>query len=837
MVKEMCKKTILLSAAVIFLAAAMCSAGEITIINPRNATITERFAAEELQKYLEKITGEEFEIKNSKWFTKFTITVANNANREIKKLNLGREEYAIKSVRNGLVLSGGGNRGTLYAVYDFLEKLGCRWYYPYEADEVVPRLTVDEVLKASAKLDIVERPDFAIRIKRLESYDITGPGTPLGDNIMAQMPIFIDWAFKNRFNSYQYGLDHSDTCYKHWPSYQKVFDDMEKRDMIIGAGGHAYFLFLPDEDFNKNKDWWPERNGVRTRAGQFCTNNQEAVDFYINNIVEFLKENPQLKFFTAWPADTGGWCHCELCGDDSTIAERYMRLGNQTIERVQKELPDVVFTHFAYGSHLDPPTEEMPLPGTVLAICTWGRDFSQTFPEMIATDRNVFWESTIFKHAYESWRKIADDYNCQLILHEKYMRHLGLGFLPLPLDMIQGDVQYFKEERLDGFELPMGWMGKRTKALNYYTTAKLVWDTETDVDALVADYFEKFYGPAGSIMHQAYTNVKLAQPDLRYFKEINKLHADYDNIDFALEDRYSPDRVDYALNALKHFDLANGYIAQAIAATSDENILGRIQRFAKSLYYVEIEYKGLSAIASAMIHLDRANDAVSQVDYQTELQLAQDKLDKVKLISKERNDLWQKDPGNGLYWDITWKGPYCVFVDPDIDKMQEVIDERKKMNFSDLTRTIWQIGIFDGYYTEFGNHGADFAKSMNEMPRTVDYVVSSDNKTRTKWPEFMPNHWPSKFDHGTSVNISFRVHHGGKHILTIGQLPTGKSETVDVLLNGNKVGSYTTVEGQKYEHVIEFEIPSEGRHTITLSEFETGSGYAFDAIKLIKAGK
>jgi len=28
-----------------------------------------------------------------------------------------------------------------------------------------------------------------------------------------------------------------------------------------------------------------------------------------------------------------------------------------------------------------------------------------------------------------------------MILHEKYLRHLGLGFHPMPLDMLQGDLK------------------------------------------------------------------------------------------------------------------------------------------------------------------------------------------------------------------------------------------------------------------------------------------------------------------------------------------------------------------------------------------------------------
>jgi len=802
-------------------------AKQITIINPKKATITEKFAAEELQKYLGKITGENFEIKNSKWYTKFTIAVAN---QEIKGLSLAREEYAIKSVKKGVVLSGGGDRGTLFAVYDFLERLGCRWYYCDEIDEIVPTLTVDEVLKACENLDVVEKPDFAIRMRRFLTYDITGVGTALGDNTMADLPRRIDWMCKNRINMFQYGIDHSKTCFDHWPSYKKVFGELEKRDMVIGAGGHAYFMFLPDSEFSKHKDWWPERDGERKKAGQFCTNNKEAVDYYINNIIEFLKDNPEVKYLTAWPADTGGWCHCELCGDDTTIAERYMKLGRETIERVHKEVPDVTFAHFAYGSHLEPPKTERPAPGTMVSVCTWGRDFAQTFPQMSAVDN---YENNLFKNAFATWRKICDECKCNMILHEKYFRHLGLGFHPLPLDMLQGDIQYFKQQRLDGFELPMGFMGRRTKALNFYTTCKLIWDTDVDVNSIVNDYFDKCYGPVANVMRQAYENVELAQPDLKYFKESNKLYLDK----VTLEERYSQKRLEYALNALKYFGIANGYIKQALANAGDEKIVGRIKRFAKSLYYVELEYKGLLEIAEAVSHTIKADNAVSEIDYKTELKLAQQKLDKVKSISQQRKVIREENPGDGFNWDVTWKGSYCVFADPDIEKMQKNIDEKSKTDFDDLAKTIWQIGIFDGYYTEIGKYGVAFAKTMNELPKCIDYAVADDNDKKKNWPEFMPHHWPADKNHGACANISFQAYQVGKYILTVGQLPTSAAETVGVLLDGEKIGSYTTVVKEKHEHKVEFEIASEGKHVLTLGEYKTGGGYAFDAIKLVKAGK
>ena len=40
-------------------------------------------------------------------------------------------------------------RATLYGVYDLLERLGCRWYYMDAADEIVPSLTREKVIRSA----------------------------------------------------------------------------------------------------------------------------------------------------------------------------------------------------------------------------------------------------------------------------------------------------------------------------------------------------------------------------------------------------------------------------------------------------------------------------------------------------------------------------------------------------------------------------------------------------------------------------------------------------------------------------------------------------------------
>ena len=61
---------------------------------------------------------------------------------------MNEEGFVIKTKDKDLVIAGNEDwkyRGTIYAVYDFLEELGCRWFFPGEYGEVVPRKKTIEV--------------------------------------------------------------------------------------------------------------------------------------------------------------------------------------------------------------------------------------------------------------------------------------------------------------------------------------------------------------------------------------------------------------------------------------------------------------------------------------------------------------------------------------------------------------------------------------------------------------------------------------------------------------------------------------------------------------------
>jgi hypothetical protein len=106
----------------------------------------EKLAVEELKTYLAKISGATLEVVTVKQEESLPGGPAILIGRGLaEKAGLGAEVKSLhqdglllKVVGNKLVLTGCRARGTLYAVYEFLESLGCRWVMPGEFGEVVP---------------------------------------------------------------------------------------------------------------------------------------------------------------------------------------------------------------------------------------------------------------------------------------------------------------------------------------------------------------------------------------------------------------------------------------------------------------------------------------------------------------------------------------------------------------------------------------------------------------------------------------------------------------------------------------------------------------------------
>ena len=125
-----------------------------TIVIPASASPSQRYAAEELRDFTEKTTGVRLPIATdaeplpakaillgeTKWTAELAGRVALNApggglGADVK--NLGTDGFRLVARPPHLLVVGSPERGTLYGVYELLERFaGCRWYASWHS--VIP---------------------------------------------------------------------------------------------------------------------------------------------------------------------------------------------------------------------------------------------------------------------------------------------------------------------------------------------------------------------------------------------------------------------------------------------------------------------------------------------------------------------------------------------------------------------------------------------------------------------------------------------------------------------------------------------------------------------------
>ena len=247
-------------------AAGLASAGladsdVLTIAVPQERVPAEKTAARELSEYLGKMTGRRVAVvpeDNAAGSADIHLGGTAFAKKQIPGLgSFGKEEWAV-AVRDGtLVLAGGRPRGTLYAVYHYLEDVtGVRWLTP--VTDYVPTHKKLPLPKG----DLRGKPAMPYR----DIYDVPGAD---GQRFLA----------RNRMNvsSAEYGGG-------------KVF----------GGAGSSHTLYTnlggPDEIrrlFKEHPDWFPLVDGKHTchleRAdgqsqSQLCLTNPELRRYWVEKL-------------------------------------------------------------------------------------------------------------------------------------------------------------------------------------------------------------------------------------------------------------------------------------------------------------------------------------------------------------------------------------------------------------------------------------------------------------------------------------------------------------------------------------------------------------------------
>ncbi|MBF0532954.1 MAG: DUF4838 domain-containing protein [Candidatus Omnitrophica bacterium] len=453
-------------------------------------------AAQELCAYLKRISGADFQIAALPNADGRGIYVGNTSFARAHGIDpnqLGPEDSVIRTVDGSLIISGGRPRGTLYGVYDFLENVcGCRWYTAWS--EKVPSISDLSV----SDLDKHTHPYFMYR----ENYCHLGDVRSYSDHAG-----WTRFAVRNCVNI---------------ATPDPQWGDGVSRGR---AGNHSFYLLVPTEKYFKDHpEYFSMRNGVRvpstaTNGNQLCLTNPDVLRIVIEEVRKDFQNYPNATYVSVSINDGGNATICD-CPKCRAVAKKEGESGlllqfvNAVADAVKKEYPGKYILTLAYNATSEPPLNIHARDNVIVFAAASGRSALVHFPR--GMDSEEF-------QTLRGWSQFAPH-----LWAWDYANSIFRGmhfFCPLTWQMDDQFKFYKQLGNVDGLFQENEFIGDNGSLfpqfyeMNFWIFAHLARNPDTDLNVLINDFLEGYYGSAAPALRQYVDLVrsKLSQYPYRFF--------------------------------------------------------------------------------------------------------------------------------------------------------------------------------------------------------------------------------------------------------------------------------------------------------------------------------
>ncbi len=473
------------------------------VVHSANASEATKSVAKELADYLGRIAGAKFEVRVGDGSTGIVLgTLAEfpiadfQAGLTLRNTYDGKEAFALRSEAKRLLLVGASDLGASHAAFRLLETLGCRWFFPaaeWESIPSTPELTV--------KIDEIDRPRILARRIWYGYGSFNDKGHPHGGTALKD---YENWTRRNRMAS----------------SFRV-------------QAGHAWQTIINDHKalFAQHPEYHALVKGVR-KGEQLCVSNPAVRALAIEWALKRAAANPDREMISMECSDGGGHCECAECAKLGSVSNRVFGLANDVAKVFAEKHPGKMVGCLAYSSHSEPPT--------------------------FALEPNVYVQLTagFIRGAY-TWEQLMELWpkKCANMGFYEYFSVYLWDFDKLPggrganVALIRERIQRYAKAGATSIDAESGnnW-GPHGRG--YYVANKLMWNPDADVETLLADFYERAFGPAAPALRRFYERWSPDSEPLISRGLVGELHRDLQEADRLARDR--PD-VQARLDHLKHY--------------------------------------------------------------------------------------------------------------------------------------------------------------------------------------------------------------------------------------------------------------------------------------------
>ena len=470
------------------------------LVTGENLSKLEKIAVEELQLFYKKIYKKELQMLTSENAAgKNVIYLGDTAfarKNGIDSNACGNEEWILKNVGKNLIIAGGRPAGTLYGVYELLERLGVVFTAP------------DETFIPAGK------PDFPVfNEKKQPAFEgrLVFDGIPYqlvrSKGSKADMKAYSLWVLRNRGNGQQ--IAEVPSLYMgmyfnvpHYP-YHNLFDYLPRS---LYATHPEYFQM--DAMGRRNK---PLQHRFR---GGICMSNADVRRIVLDSLRKKIKSDRKKFPKEEWPRiydisrldDTPIHCLCPTCKAVSAREESGTEEGllfdfiNHIAREIRKEYPDIIIRTFGEKTA---PQKIKPEKN----VLVWIEDLFSRHTPFVATENTT---NAVVKKYREGWFKL----NGPFLMWDYW--NLGNAYFTPPrvetvFDTIKPDFQYFLKNKVRALFIeasidpasPQNFI-----MVNYYIAMQLMVKPDADPEVLADKFFKSYYGKAYPVMKKYFNAIR-----------------------------------------------------------------------------------------------------------------------------------------------------------------------------------------------------------------------------------------------------------------------------------------------------------------------------------------
>jgi len=449
------------------------------IVTPDSPSEQIAFAADELKSYLETITGATFPVvaESTNPTGKRIFVGAGNMSEAIVGTSIidslgiagtGDDGFLVRYVNEDIILIGEEPRGTLYAVFSFLEKeVGCRWFN-WHGDEYLPQINGDLDI---ITVDRYEHPAFLNR----------------------------DMYWNPRYNYLEKEADFLLRTRMNGPSIAS--NTLDVLDTKYGGGAYevkypsvhsAFYYVEPDTYFATHPEYYGMFNGARWAfhlnwldsglRSTLQTNVASHIDTYGDGIYS-ISQNDTFFDFSDDSASLALYA-----SEGTNGAALFQCLANMA-NTFKTSYPNVMLSTLAYRkSQTEVPPSTITFPDNVIVrFAAFDDDFSKSL-----LDTN----NAETKQNLEGWTDVTQ--NLWTWYYPCAFGHKGA--LPYGnLTRLYEDFSLYAQNGLNGHYVQYDnsiSFNHDLSDLKIWLINKLLWNPSDDIDAMVIDFAGHYYGKA-----------------------------------------------------------------------------------------------------------------------------------------------------------------------------------------------------------------------------------------------------------------------------------------------------------------------------------------------------